>query len=105
MSLSRQETLHSGSRAVEEALHSIAATLERGLFAEEMSLRPGFLQTLDARVKVIATLALLLAVGLSRSLWVLGGLYLLALGLALASAIPAGRQHGLVTAGRNALNR
>jgi cobalt ECF transporter T component CbiQ len=70
-------------------LHSLAQTLERGLFAEEISLRPGLFQGLDARVKVVATLALLIGVSLSHSLWVILGLYFLAFGLALVSAIPA----------------
>lgn len=75
---------------IEHTLHEISATLERSLFAEEVSLRQGFLQSLDARVKVIVTLALLIAVSLSRSLAVIAALYLLALLLAWRSAIPAG---------------
>lgn len=78
------------SRVLERTLHSIAETLERGLFAEEISSRPGFFQSLDARVKVIAILALLIGVSLSRSLAVIAAVYLLALVLAWRSAIPAG---------------
>ncbi len=74
---------------LERTLRSITEALERGLFAEEMNSRPGLLQGLDARVKVVGILAWLVAVGLSRSLWVLAGLYLLTLVLALASSIPA----------------
>jgi cobalt/nickel transport system permease protein len=77
------------SRVIEHTLHGIAETIERALFAEEISMRAGLLQSLDARVKLITTLALILAVGLSRSLGVLVGLYLLALVLAWRSAIPA----------------
>jgi len=77
------------SHVLEDALHSITETLERALFAEEISLQPGQLQAVEARVKVLGVLALLLAVSLSRSLWVILVLYILAFLLALASAIPA----------------
>ena len=89
MSIAPPKALPKRSRLLEDTLHNIAETLERGLFAEEISLRPGLFQGLDARVKVVATLALLIGVSLSRNLWVILGLYLLAFGLALASAIPA----------------
>jgi cobalt/nickel transport system permease protein len=77
------------SHVLEDALHSITETLERALFAEEISLRPGQLQGVDARVKVLGVLALLIGVSLSRSLWVILALYVLAFVLALVSAIPA----------------
>ena len=82
---------HSNQRShiLEHTLYGIAETLERGLFAEEISARPGLFQSLDARVKVLAVLALLFAVSLSHSLLVIAGLYLLALILALFSSIPA----------------
>ncbi len=81
---------HKHTNVVEHTLHGIAETLERALFAEEISLRPGLFQSLDARVKVLGVLALLIAVSLSHSLAVIAGIYLLALLLALASSIPAG---------------
>jgi cobalt/nickel transport system permease protein len=74
---------------VENTLREISATLERSLFAEEISARPGLLQSLDPRVKVVSTLALLIGVSLSRSLAVIAAIYLLALVLAWRSAIPA----------------
>ena len=77
------------SSILEHTLHNISETLERGLFAEEISRQPGFLQSLDARVKFISVLAMLIGVSLSRSLWVIGAIYLLALLLAWRSAIPA----------------
>jgi cobalt/nickel transport system permease protein len=89
MSLTGTRSRPRRSRVLEDTLHGITETLERGLFAEEISLRPGLLQGLDARVKVLVVLALLIGASLSRSLWVLVGLYLLTFGLALASAIPA----------------
>jgi len=89
VSLASSKALPKRSHVLEDTLHGISETLERGLFAEEISLRRGLLQGLDARVKVLATLALLVGVSLSRNLWVILGLYTLAFGLALASAIPA----------------
>jgi cobalt ECF transporter T component CbiQ len=81
---------HKRSNVLEHTLHGIAEALERALFAEEISGKPGLLQSLDPRVKVVSVLALLIAVSSSRNLAVIAGLYLLALVLALFSAIPAG---------------
>lgn len=83
-------THHKHSHALEHTLRNITNTLERALFAEELSARPGLLQSLDPRVKLLAILALLFAVSLSRSLPVIAGIYLLALVLAVASSIPTG---------------
>ena len=74
----------------EHTLRGISETLERTLFAEEISARAGLFQGLDPRVKILSVLALLVAANLSRSLAVIAGLYLLALLLAWRSAIPAG---------------
>ncbi len=49
---------------------------------------PGLFQSLDARVKVISTLALLISVSFSRSLWVIASIYLLTLFFAWTSAFP-----------------
>jgi cobalt/nickel transport system permease protein len=81
---------HRSSRVLEHTLKGFTETLERALFAEEIHARPGLLQSLDPRVKVISVLALLIGVSLSRSLAVIAAIYLLALLLAIASAIPAG---------------
>ena len=80
---------HRRSNVLEHTLHGIAETLERALFAEEISAKPGLFQSLDPRVKVLSVLALLIAVSLSRNLPVIAGIYLLALILALFSSIPA----------------
>jgi cobalt/nickel transport system permease protein len=81
---------HRTSRVIEHTLHGISETLERALFAEEISARAGLFQSIDPRAKIIAVLALLIAANLSHSLAVIGAIYLLALGLAWRSAIPAG---------------
>ena len=74
---------------LEHSLHDITQTLEHALFAEEISARAGLFQSLDARVKVIATLALLIGVSFSRSLLVIASIYLLTLLFAWVSSIPA----------------
>jgi cobalt ECF transporter T component CbiQ len=80
---------HSGGNILEHTLNGITETMERALFAEEISTRPGLFQSLDARVKVISVFALLLSVSLSHNLWAIGAVYLLVLILGWVSAIPA----------------
>ena len=75
---------------LEHTLHGITETLERSLFAEEISTKAGLFQSLDPRVKILVVLAFLIAASTSRSLVVLAGLYLLTLILAFSSAIPTG---------------
>jgi cobalt/nickel transport system permease protein len=74
---------------LEHMIRDISGALERSLFAEEISTRPGLLQSLDARVKVVCTLAFLIAVNLSHSLSVICAIYLFVLWLAWRSCIPA----------------
>jgi cobalt ECF transporter T component CbiQ len=62
--------------------------MEHALFAEELAHQPGLLQRLDPRVKVLALIALLLAVGMAHNLLVIALLYVLALLLAWRSALP-----------------
>jgi cobalt ECF transporter T component CbiQ len=73
---------------LELTLANITSSLESTLFAEEIARRPGFLQSLDPRVKIVTFLALLLAVNLSKSLPVIVGLYLFTLVLAWTSLVP-----------------
>jgi len=77
-----------GRNVIEHTLQGISETLERSLFAEEISGRQGLLQSLDPRVKLIVTLALLIGASLSRNLVVIAAIYVLALALAMLSAIP-----------------
>jgi len=79
---------HNG--VVERTLADISQTMEHTLFSEDIARKPGLLQALDPRVKIISMLALLIAVGLSRSLPVIAGLYGITLVLAWQSAIPVG---------------
>ncbi len=79
-----------GRDVLERSLQAITESLERDLFAEELSARPGLFQSLDGRAKLVAVLALLLGVGFARSLAALAVLYLLVLLLAWLSAVPLG---------------
>ena len=60
---------------LEGTLGEISHALERSLFAEDMARQPGLLQSLDPRTKIVTTLALLIAVALSRNAWVIAGVY------------------------------
>jgi cobalt/nickel transport system permease protein len=75
---------------IERTLSDISHTFEQSLFAEEIARRPGLLQAIDPRVKVLSLIGLLLAVGLSRSLPVIVGLYVITLILARLSQVPMG---------------
>jgi cobalt/nickel transport system permease protein len=81
-------TTRKRNSVIERTLRGISETLERGLFAEEISTRPGLFQSIDPRVKLVSILGLLIAVSLSHSLWVILGIYLLILVFAWRSAIP-----------------
>jgi cobalt ECF transporter T component CbiQ len=74
-------------RALERTLSGITQALERDLYAEEHSHKPGIFQSLDARVKLVAVLALLISVSLSRNLVGILAVYGLVLVLAWRSGI------------------
>ena len=74
---------------LEHVIRDISSALERSIFAEKISARPGLLQSLDARVKFVCTMALLIAVNLSHNLIVIAAVYLVVLALACSSRIPA----------------
>ncbi len=75
---------------IERTLAELSHAMEHSLFSEDIARKPGLLQSLDPRVKLLSMLALLIAVGLSRSLLVIAGLYVITLVLAWRSAIPVG---------------
>jgi cobalt/nickel transport system permease protein len=80
---------HKRTDFLEHTIGEITGTLERALFAEEISTRKGLFQSLDARVKVLSVFALLISVSLSHNLLVIGSIYLLVFVFAWVSAIPA----------------
>jgi cobalt ECF transporter T component CbiQ len=65
----------------------LAKVVRQAIANEEIAARPGLLQRLDARAKLLGVLALLIAAGLIRHILVLAGLYALTLVLAAASRI------------------
>ncbi len=75
---------------LEGTLGDISHALSQSLFAEEVARRPGWLQSLDPRVKIVTILALLIAVSLSRNLWVIVAIYGVAVVLAAVSSISLG---------------
>lgn len=68
-------------------MRGLAEAIDHALDAEVTATRRGFLQSLDPRAKLVALAALIVAAILLSSLTGLAGLFLLALGLALASRI------------------
>lgn len=81
---------HHRKNVLDHSILEITGALEQTLFAEEISTREGLFQSLDARVKVISVLALLIGVSLSHSLLVIFGVYLIVLLFAWLSSIPPG---------------
>lgn len=72
---------------VEKTLAGISAGVEQAVFSEENARRDGLLQRRDPRVKLVAFVALVVAVGLSREWQVMLALYGVVLALAALSAI------------------
>jgi cobalt/nickel transport system permease protein len=81
---------HKRHSVIEHTLSEISHTLEQSIFAEEIARQRGLLQAIDPRVKVISLVALLIAVGMSRSIAVIVGLYVFTLILAGVSSVPLG---------------
>jgi cobalt/nickel transport system permease protein len=81
---------HHARGFVEKTLGDLSGALEQSLFAEDLARKPGFLQGLDPRAKLIAALAVLLAVSLSHNPAIIATLYLLSLPVAFASQVPMG---------------
>ncbi len=78
------------SSFLEKSATGIVSALQEMLFAEDLAHRPGLLQRLDTRVRVLL-LALFLGVALLVRLEALAGMAALVLGLARASCIPLGK--------------
>ncbi len=75
---------------VERTLRSALAFVQGTLFAEEIAAQKGLLQSLDARVRTVSLLALIVTVVLAQSLGVLFALYAASLVLASLSGIRLG---------------
>lgn len=78
------------SRLIESTLRRFARALSDALISEQIATRRGLLQSLDARVRVLALFALVLAVLLSRRILIIAALLAVAALLALASRVSLG---------------
>ncbi|HVP03743.1 MAG TPA: cobalt ECF transporter T component CbiQ [Solirubrobacteraceae bacterium] len=75
---------------VDKTIQGGARVLAEALGNEDVAARPGLLQGLDPRAKLLSLLALLLAAGLARHIAPLVALYATTLVLARASLVPVG---------------
>jgi cobalt/nickel transport system permease protein len=73
---------------VEKTARGLLEATGQVLFAEDMAVSGGFLQRLDPRVKLIGIGALIVAAVAVHRLWVLAGILVFGVALALASHIP-----------------
>jgi cobalt/nickel transport system permease protein len=73
---------------VERTLASVVDALEHAFYAEEVAKKNGLLQKLDPRVKIVAILPLIVISALTRMLWVIAALFVVAVAVALLSRVP-----------------
>lgn len=81
---------HGGSY-IDRLAGGLLHALDHALDADDLCRRDGFLQKLDPRVKVTGLLTLIVVAVFVKSLLVLGGLFLVAVGLALPSHVKLSR--------------
>jgi cobalt ECF transporter T component CbiQ len=72
---------------VEKTLDGAAGVMRQALFSTDVAAEPGVLQRVDPRVKVVTTLALLVATALVHHIAVLVAFYAVTLALAVASRL------------------
>ena len=72
---------------VRSTVMGFARALARALISEDIARRRGLLQSLDPRVRLVGLFSLVLAVTLSRRLWVVGVLFVVALAVAVLSNV------------------
>jgi cobalt/nickel transport system permease protein len=73
---------------VERTLASMVDALEHAFYAEELAKKNGLLQKLDPRVKIVALLPLIVIAALTRRLWVIAALFVIAVVIAMLSRVP-----------------
>ena len=83
----RRARRHAGGLFADRLLVTLAAWVEHALASDELARRPGLLQRLDPRVKLVTLLAFVVVAALSTRLVVLGVLLTCALALVLASRL------------------
>jgi cobalt/nickel transport system permease protein len=72
---------------IDKTIVGTADLTRRTMFSDEVSMRPGLLQQIDPRIKIVSLVALIITTALVRNLAVLVGLYLLTLLLAAGSRL------------------
>ncbi len=72
---------------LDSTLQGFTTAMAKALVSEQTSARPGLLQSLDPRIRVVGVLLLVLAVVLCRNLVVIGSLFVIAILLAIASRV------------------
>ena len=82
------QTAHGHIGWLEHSVAGIAASVERAVFTEELARRPGWLQSVDPRAKIVMFLLVVIAASASTSLGVLVALYAVILAVARASQLP-----------------
>jgi len=75
---------------IERSIRGALSFFKESIFADEIASRPGLLQALDPRIKAVTILFFILMVMFTRSLAVLGAIYLICLVLAMFSRIRLG---------------
>ena len=73
---------------VQRTIDGLAETMERSLYAEQLSEQRGMLQLLDPRVKFIGTLCIILVAATARRLDVIVAVALVAVLLSIWSRVP-----------------
>ena len=72
---------------VERTLANFLDAMEHAFYAEELARAGGLLQRIDPRVKALAILALVVAVAMAHKVWVVLGLFMVALVMAALSQV------------------
>jgi len=75
---------------IESFLLEVSFFFKESILSEDYALRPGFLQAIDCRLRVLGILVILLAVLFSRSLYFIFFIYLICLFLTSASKVELG---------------
>lgn len=93
---------HHGKRRgnfIQRTIDALTETLERSLYAEQLSERRGVLQRIDPRVKFVGMLGLIVTAAAAGHVWVVAGVACVALLLAVISRIPIIKSFGPIWIG------
>ncbi len=93
---------HHGKRRgnfIQRTIDALTETLERSLYAEQLSEQGGVLQRIDPRVKFVGMLGLIITAAAAGHVWVVAVIALVALMLAVISRIPIIKSFGPIWIG------